>query len=132
MNVLVDSSVLIDVLRGREGRADLLERLVARGSLLCSCDITLAEIYAGMLEPERTRTEDLLGSLFYLPCEAAVARRAGLLRRAWRAKGHSLTLADTFLAALCIQHGVVLLTDNKRHFPMKDLVVWTPADVPSA
>jgi len=132
VNVLVDSSVLIDVLRGREGRGDLLERLVARGSLLCACDITLAEIYAGMLESERSRTEELLGSLFYLPSEPAVAKQAGLLRRDWSAKGHTLTLADTFISALCIQHGVVLLTDNRKHFPMKELVVWTPADAPYA
>ena len=130
MNVLVDTSVLIDVLRNKLGRATLLQKLVRQGSLLCSCDVTIAEVYAGMLEIERRATEALLDSLYYIPSEAQVARSAGLLRGQWRRRGVTLTLMDAFLAALAVRHGLVLLSDNARHFPMKDLVVWAPRDVP--
>ena len=130
MNVLVDTSVLIDVLRDRLGRAILLQKLVRQGSLLCSCDVTIAEVYAGMLEAERRATDMLLDSLYYVPAEAPVARSAGLLRGQWRRRGVTLTLMDAFLAALALRHGLVLLTDNARHFPMKGLVVWTPRDMP--
>lgn len=130
MNVLVDTSVLIDVLRDRAGRPTILQRLVQRGSLLCSCDITLAEVFAGMLDKERAATDALVDSLYYVPSEPEVVRTAGLLRRDWRRKGAALTLADAFLAALALRHGLVFLTDNVKHFPMPDLVVWTPDQVP--
>ena len=132
MNVLVDSTLLIDVLRNRNDRPALLGRLIAQGRVLCACDITLAEVYAGMRDSERTATEELLESLYYVPSEPSVARRAGLLRRDWARKGTTLTLTDTFLAALAMQHGLALLTDNRKHFPMKEIVVWTPADAPLA
>lgn len=128
--MLVDTSVLIDVLRNRLGRPALLQKLVRQGSLLCSCDITLAEVYAGMREHERRPTETLLDSLYYIPSDPPVTRSAGLLRGEWRRKGVALTLMDAFLAALALRHGLVLLSDNARHFPMKGLVVWTPRDVP--
>lgn len=130
MNLLVDTSVLIDVLRGRPGRAEILRSLVAQASLLCCCDITLAEVYAGMLDKERNATEELLDSLYYLPSEPAVARSAGHLRRDWRRRGATLTLSDTFIAALALHYGVALLTDNLKHFPMKELTVWTPESPP--
>jgi len=129
VNVLVDTSVLIDVLRDRLDRAALLEKLVRQGSLLCACDVTIAEVYAGMREHERRATETLLDSLYYIPSDSPVARSAGLLRGQWRARGVTLTLMDAFLAALALRHGLVLLTDNARHFPMKGLVVRGPRDV---
>ncbi|MBI5628694.1 MAG: PIN domain-containing protein [Candidatus Rokubacteria bacterium] len=131
VNVLVDSSVLIDVLRDRLGRPALLQRLVTQGSLLCSCDVTLAEVYAGMMERERPVTDALLESLYYVPSDPHVARAAGLLRGEWRRKGVTLTLMDACLAALAMRRGLVLLSDNARHFPMKGLVVWTPHDAAS-
>ncbi|MBI5489888.1 MAG: PIN domain-containing protein [Deltaproteobacteria bacterium] len=132
MNILVDSSVLIDVLGGRGGRPVLLRRLLAEGSLLCSCDITLAEVYCGMRDREREVTEAFLGSLFYIPSDPETARQAGVLRRDWRVKGHSLALADTFLAALALRHGLLLLTDNVRHFPMRGLLVRRPEELRKA
>ena len=92
--------------------------------------MTIAEIYAGMLDTERRATESLLDSLYYVPSDAQVARSAGLLRGQWRRKGVTLTLMDAFLAALALRHGLVLLTDNARHFPARGLTVWTPRDVP--
>jgi len=132
VNVLVDTSLLIDVLRSRQERADLLQALLRQGRLLCACDITLAEVFAGMHDAERTATENLMSSLYYIPSDPQVARQAGLLRRDWRRKGVTLTLSDTFLAALAMRHDLALLTDNRKHFPMAGLVVWTPAEAPTA
>ena len=126
MNVLVDTTVLIDVLRGRRDRSEALSKLARQGSLLCSCDVTLAEVYAGMLDKERRMTEDLLDSLYYVPGDPRVARSAGLLRREWRGRGVTLSIADALIAALAMRHELALLTDNAKHFPAKGLVVWTP------
>jgi predicted nucleic acid-binding protein len=129
MKILVDTSVLIDALRDRGERPQLLARLVAQGAVLCSCDITLAEIYAGMRDKERSRTEELLDALEYVACDPQAARAAGALSRDWRRRGATLTLADAFLAVLALRNGLILLTDNRRHFPMPELTLWSPEDL---
>src|SRR3989304_1247745 len=90
-----------------------------------------APVYGGMMERDRPVTDVLLESLYYVPSDPQVARAAGLLRGEWRRKGVTLTLMDACLAALAMRRGLVLLSDNARHFPMKGLVVWTPHDAAS-
>jgi predicted nucleic acid-binding protein len=47
--------------------------------------------------------------------------RAGRLRYEWRRQGQTLSLADATIAAVAIHHSLILLTDNRRHFPMPEL-----------
>ena len=49
-------------------------------------------------------------------------RLAGDLQRQWRGKGLTLSLPDVTIAAVAIEHRLILLTDNKRHFPMPELL----------
>jgi len=46
---------------------------------------------------------------------------AGKLKSHWAGKGHTLTLADTIVAAVALEHGCTLMTDNRRDFPMPEL-----------
>ena len=50
-----------------------------------------------------------------------IARSAGLLRRDWRAKGHTLSFTDVTIAAVALANGSLLLTDNRKHFPEENL-----------
>jgi predicted nucleic acid-binding protein len=36
-------------------------------------------------------------------------------------KGRTLTLADTLIAATALENGCVLMTDNRRNFPITEL-----------
>jgi len=56
-----------------------------------------------------------------LPVTAAIARQAGLLRRDWQKKGHTLSYTDVTIAAVALSHQAPLLTDNRKHFPMPEL-----------
>jgi len=56
-----------------------------------------------------------------LPVTAAIARQAGLLRRDWQKKGHTLSYSDVTIAAIALSNDVPLLTDNRKHFPMPEL-----------
>jgi predicted nucleic acid-binding protein len=65
----------------------------------------------------------------------AIAKQAGLLRRDWRKKGHTLSYTDVTIAAVALSNEVPLLTDNRKHFPMPQLRLLplprhseTPAD----
>jgi predicted nucleic acid-binding protein len=118
---LLDTSVLIDALRGVRGRAEGLARLVEDGHLLACSVITVAEVYAGMRPRERAATENLLESLETYDVTRQIAERAGLLRRTWAARGKTIALIDLLIASTALESGLILVTDNIRDFPMKEL-----------
>ena len=62
-----------------------------------------------------------MDSLECLPVTSALAKHAGLLRRDWRKKGHTLSYTDVTIAAVALRNEVSLVTDNLKHFPMPEL-----------
>ncbi len=84
----------------------------------------LAAIYAGMRPSEEGRTEALLGGLELYELSEPSARLAGRLKNTWAQKGHTLTLADTIVAAIAIERGCALLTDNRKDFPISELQLY--------
>jgi predicted nucleic acid-binding protein len=121
MKLLLDTSVLIDVLRGRKDRKLLLRRLIGEGHSLSTTVLNVAELYAGMRAEEEARTQEFLGGLECVELRASAARLAGRLKRTWQKKGRTLTIADTIIAAVAIEERCVLLTDNRKDFPMREL-----------
>ncbi|MGH9770125.1 MAG: type II toxin-antitoxin system VapC family toxin [Candidatus Acidiferrales bacterium] len=120
---LPDTNILVDALNGKRGRQLLLSELVLKGHALACCSVTVAEVYSGMRPHEAARTEQLLSSLVWYEITRAVARRAGRLRFDWARQGATLSLADTLIAATALEHGLTLITDNRKHFPMPELLL---------
>lgn len=114
---LVDTSVLIDYLRGHQQAAVILERERAAGPLLAS-EITRPEVLAGMRREEEDVTRSLLSVLEWHPVDADVAEEAGALGRRWLPSNHTIDAADLAVAATAIRTASRLLTRNLRHFPM--------------
>lgn len=117
MTSVVDTSVLIDVLRGREAALELLERERATG-LLHASEITRLEVLAGMRPAEERRTRVLLSALVWHDVDEMVAEEAGRLGRAWLPSHHTIDGADLAIAATTSLLDARLLTLNVRHFPM--------------
>ncbi|MGH8933048.1 MAG: PIN domain-containing protein, partial [Egibacteraceae bacterium] len=82
MNSLVDSSVLIDVLRDAPGAADALGQRRASGALTSSV-VVRAEVLTGMRANEEPRTRGLLSSIEWHPVDDLIAEEAGRLGRRW-------------------------------------------------
>jgi predicted nucleic acid-binding protein len=121
MRLLLDTTVLIDVLRSRRQRRELLSDLIRAGHSLTTSSLNVAEVYAGMRVGEEPATETFLRSLDCYELDWETARRAGTVKRDWADKGKALGLADTIVAATALQHDCVLMTDNGKHFPMPEL-----------
>ena len=117
MTAVVDTSILIDYLRGEEQAAAVLERERAAGPLQAS-EITRLEVLAGMRPGEEAATRSLLSALEWHPVDADIAEEAGALGREWLPSHHAIDGADLAIAATAIRTGSRLLTRNIRHFPM--------------
>ena len=117
-NILVDTDVLINFLRGKENAREFLTSSIGEADLCCSA-ITVAEIHAGMKEHERERTEELLDSLTVVEVTRAIAEKAGTYKRSIRSQG--LALDDCIVAATAFVKHAVLATGNDKHYPMADI-----------
>jgi predicted nucleic acid-binding protein len=124
MQLLLDTSVLIDALRLRRGRRQWLAELVRAGHTLTTSALNLAEVHAGMRPEEEGRTKVFLGLLECHEITASVAEVAGRLKSQWSQKGRTLTLADMLVAAVALEQGCPLATDNRKDFPMPRLQLY--------
>ena len=126
--LLLDSTVIFDHFNGRNGRTQLLHQLIDEGHVLACCPVNITEVYAGLRAGEEPGTAAFLDNLKCLPVTPAIARQAGLLRRDWRAKGHTLSYSDVTIAAVALANQSPLLTDNRKHFPMPELNLFPLPD----
>lgn len=117
MSVLVDTSVLIDYLRGHPAASEVLERERSIATLHAS-EITRLEVLAGMRPAEEDATRALLSTLVWHPVDDQIAERAGALGRRWLPSHRGIDSADLAIAATALETGTALLTLNMRHFPM--------------
>ncbi|MEX2237374.1 MAG: type II toxin-antitoxin system VapC family toxin [Dehalococcoidia bacterium] len=117
MSALIDSSVVIDVLRGVEQARRVVAEARLAGKLHGSV-VVKAEVLAGMRPQELKPTQDILDSLEWHPVTEQMAERAGELGRTWRPSHGSIELADLIIAATAQLLGLPLLTRNIKHFPM--------------
>ena len=117
MTVLVDTSVVIDYLRGRAGAVQLLEEERA-ADVLHASEITRVEVLAGMRPAEEGPTRTLLSTLVWHAVDVVVAEEAGSLGRRWLPSHDAIDAADLVIASTAMLIGGRLLTLNVRHFPM--------------
>lgn len=115
---LLDSDVLIWLLRGRKETLQRLEHL--EGPFAVSV-VSRAEIWAGARASEHKSIEELFLCLTTHPVDAAVADLAGHLINRHSRSGHPLELPDAMIAATAIIHDQSLVTYNTAHFPMPEL-----------
>jgi predicted nucleic acid-binding protein len=121
MRLLLDTSVLIDVLRSRRRRRELLAQLARSGHSLATSALNVAEVFSGMRPEEQNQTEAFLEALDCYPISRMAGQLAGTLKNKWARKGRTLTLADAIVAAIAMENDCTLMTDNHKDFPMPEL-----------
>lgn len=122
---LIDTDVLIEHLRGQEEAVNFLKQLAVRGSVVFYSVISKAEIFSGIRPDEEEAVASLFSSMGEVPVDGAVAETAGRYRKKFR-PSHGLLLPDALIAASAKKVEAALVTLNKRHYPMDDVVIHVP------
>jgi predicted nucleic acid-binding protein len=115
---LVDTSVLVDYLRGVEPARELLMPVLEREELLAASVLSRIELSIGMRASERRATDALVAALQWLSVDAAVAEQADTLARRYASSHPGIDAVDYCVAASALVNGLELWTLNVRHFPM--------------
>ena len=117
--ILIDTDIIINFLRGKENARNFLLS-VAEDCTFCCSVITIAEIYAGMREQEKEKTDDLLDSLNIIEVNRTIAEKAGRYKS--KIRSQELELDDCIIAASAFHSNALLATGNAKHYPMTDIV----------
>ncbi|CAN5526870.1 MAG: PIN domain-containing protein [Iamia sp.] len=127
--LLLDSTVIIDALRGRPAAARLAG-LRRRGVEPWVCVISVEEIWRGIRPGEEPTAQRLFQGLRLAPLGVAEGTRAGGWRREAARRGITLHQADCLIAAAAVGVGADLATANVADFPMERLTVehWPIGD----
>jgi predicted nucleic acid-binding protein len=131
LKLLLDSTVLIHFLRGREGSAAMLVEAVRHGHTLSTSAVNVAEVYAGIRSGEESITRAFLSTIEYHPVTKAIGERGGRIRNEWLRKGKTIGLLDALVAATALEYGLTIVTDNRKDFPMPELNFY-PSGNPNA
>jgi predicted nucleic acid-binding protein len=112
--IVLDTTVLVDVLRGHR---PALEWLRSLDEVPACSELTRVEVLRGLRSRERQAAERLMGSVRWLPVDEEIGRRAGALGRTWR-RSHRLGTVDLVIAATAQSLDARLGTSNTRPYPM--------------
>lgn len=120
--MLLDTTVLIDALRGRPA----VTRLVAlreRGTVPWVCALNVEEVWRGMRPAEDAAVRRLFDGLRIVAIGRTEGERAGGWRRDFASRGITLAQADCLIAAAAVTLGAPLATGNPKDFPMAEVEV---------
>ncbi len=114
--IIADTDVLIDYLRGRGAFARRVELELQTRSFGTTA-ITAFELRSGARTASQRRAIDtLLDAMTVLSFGPEEAQVAAGIRLHLEDQGQAIGMADYMIAAVCVTHGGVLLTRNRKHF----------------
>jgi hypothetical protein len=132
VNLFVDTSVWSLALR-RDAppdvpQVDLLRAALEGGDPVFTTGLVLQELLQGVNGPRaREPIERRFSTLPFLVPDQADHVRAAAIHSSCRRKGLQVTTIDALLAALCVQHGLLMLStdqDFERIATIEPLKVW--------
>lgn len=118
MRLLLDTSILIDHLRGNATARTSLSTAIRDGDQLAASVVTKIEVLAGMRPAEETATRRLFDALEWIPVDDHIAERAGQLANHYLPSHPGVDPIDHVIAATALLHEADLWTRNVKHFPM--------------
>ena len=122
--MILDTSFLVDVLRGDSDVAGQLEEIDDSGAPFVSA-VTIMDLAEGIRltdssEDERAAVSDLLADVEELPFDRDCAIRAGELNASLVTAGYPVDETDVMIAATALVNGYPVLTRDVSHFERID------------
>ena len=120
---LLDTTIIIDHLKGDKKANTYLEKIGQRGDIAGCCCINIAEIYSSMLEKEAEKTNRLINSLYYYEVTREISKAAGKLRQKYFKTGITLATTDVIIGATALIYNLILVTKNIKHYPFPEIEI---------
>ncbi len=120
-NVFVDTSIIVDVDRGKHDVIELGKRLTSTNSAYIST-VSVSEILTGSYLRKDYKTavkkaEKVLSQFRWVPLNGETAKVIAQLTAYLISKGQPIEYQDVAIAAsFLLEHCDVMLTENKEHF----------------
>jgi predicted nucleic acid-binding protein len=116
---LLDTGWIVRHLRGSASHTETVRR-IGPPSLAVSI-VTLAELAEGVCRASdpaaaRRAVDTFLSDKVVLPLTTEICDRFGRERAALRGQNLLIGDMDLFIAATCLEHGLTLLSPNRKHF----------------
>ena len=119
LSYVVDTDWVIDHLNEKRLVRDRLEQARLKG--LAMSVVSLAELWEGVhysrdFNKSQQQLEEFLQGTSLLTITAETCMIFGKLRGDLRSKGRSIPDFDLMIASTALEHGLTLLSNNRRHF----------------
>jgi tRNA(fMet)-specific endonuclease VapC len=113
---VVDSDVLIDVLRDAAGAAERLAALSLSYDLATTTVSVFEIVRAARSERDEQRFFELIADFEVWPFDRTAAMAASIAWRETRAAGTPVDTGDLLIAGIALAHEAALITRNRRDF----------------
>ncbi|MBS7637718.1 type II toxin-antitoxin system VapC family toxin [Candidatus Bathyarchaeota archaeon] len=119
--VIIDTDILVDILRGVEESIGLVAELERRGCILSTTIINALELYYGAYKSKRKQrnieaARRLLGRMIILGMGLRSAEKAGKIQAELEARGEPIGMRDSMIGAIALTRRYRLATKNIEHF----------------
>lgn len=119
-NIIVDSDILIDLMREVPETVDKIKQLETENEL-GTTDINIFELYWGAYKSKRQEKElasikGILSTLFLTSTNKDSMEMAAKIMADLEKKGKIISLRDLFIGSICLTNSFKLFTRNKKHF----------------
>lgn len=122
---LPDTNIFVKALSSLEPEASFLKRATEKGAIRISV-VVVAEFLAKANEGESDEFRKLTVEFGVVPINEEIAIVAADYRRQLLSKKKRIIIVDCFLAAQAKLHHLILVTNNRADFSMRDIKVITP------
>ena len=113
MPYLIDSDVLIDISRGKQGAREYVDALTDGWAI---SQVSALELIVGARDQrELAHIDAFLSAYLIAPLRDSTGKRAYQLLKLY-AKSHGLHVFDSLIAATAMEEGLTLVTKNRKHF----------------
>ena len=118
--VILDSSVIIGLLRNKPEEVRLIRELEAKAEL-ATTTINTFEVYYGayrsrMIQRNLVSVKGFLSIVELLAFDEGVAELAGQVLAELESEGQGVDVRDLFIRCIAVSKGFTVVTHNKEHF----------------